>query len=169
MENTVGWSNSRKQTKNVPHVVSVYRKHMGYVDCYNRAINYLSTKRGSKSGGNPFFFYFLDCALVNSWVLYKSQGNKITQFQFRCMVADSLLGDTVLRKRSANSAIGESLLDLITRSKPSGRKDGVNVAQLASPRQNLSAWSARIALVSLRSTTLNTFNPRGWESNKINV
>ena len=80
-----------------------YRSNMGFVDSYNRAINYHSTKLGSLKWWKPIFFYILDCALVNAWVLFKDQGKDITQFDFRILIADALVKHTTLRKRQRTS------------------------------------------------------------------
>jgi len=90
-------------SRNIPYIIYLYRKWMGMVDQYNRCLGLLGTRRMSKKWWKPIFWYLLDCAIVNAWIMYNSVHTvSITQKKFRELLAIALLGETVLRKRKRN-------------------------------------------------------------------
>lgn len=91
---------SRKQkdgtAQNIPCPMAVkdYNKHMGYVDRMDHLKTLYEIDRQSNKWWHRIFFYFLDIAVVNSYVMFKSQseGSSLTMKSFRMAVASGLSG-----------------------------------------------------------------------------
>lgn len=90
----------KKERKNIemscPLIIKEYNKHMGGVNLLDSLIGKYKIKMRSKKWYTRLWYYLIDVAVVNAWLLYRrvetSKGKKptITLFDFRSEVAFSL-------------------------------------------------------------------------------
>jgi len=59
-----------------PQIVMDYNHHMGYVDKGDRMANSYSISRHTFKWTKKMFFYLLDLAILNSYILHSSCGGK---------------------------------------------------------------------------------------------
>jgi hypothetical protein len=85
-----------KKTIFIPPAVKFYRTYMGGVDLFDQYHAYYKLQLRSFKYWHAMFFFILESALVNAWVLY-SQSRKIanlplefTHFEFRAAIAKAL-------------------------------------------------------------------------------
>ncbi|XP_076036256.1 uncharacterized protein LOC143022126 isoform X1 [Oratosquilla oratoria] len=109
------WNKKDKQYDEVPcpNVVLEYNKFMGGVDLLDGLVAYYRIKLKSNKYYMKFFFHFLDMVTVNSWLLYRRDGNSLEipskklmdGLAFRSQVAEALTKcrKDVTRKRSRKS------------------------------------------------------------------
>lgn len=64
---------SGKEDVPAPCMVEDYNAHMGYVDAHGMRIRSYETNRTSKSWWRCVFFWLLDCACFNAYLLYLHQ------------------------------------------------------------------------------------------------
>lgn len=78
-----------------PHLIGMYNKHMGYVDCMDQHIaNYEVSIRGKKWYW-PLFRHMIDMTVVNAWQLYRMANNGsdcLNLLRFRRDIALHILG-----------------------------------------------------------------------------
>jgi hypothetical protein len=60
----------------IPPVVKQYRKNMGGVDTFDQLRSYVNLEMRSLKYWHPMMYFIFEAALVNSWVLYKSNREK---------------------------------------------------------------------------------------------
>ena len=75
-------SNHRQKLK-IPLMVDNYNHHMGGVDIADQLRGYNSTQLQARRNWMPLFFWLLDIALVNSFLLAEFKGWKGSQIKFR--------------------------------------------------------------------------------------
>ena len=81
-----------------PHAASLYGQFMGGVDNFDHLRERYRSGRQGKKAWKYLFWFLIDCALVNSYILYRKtsqriQGNKnFDQFAFRMELVPSLIG-----------------------------------------------------------------------------
>ena len=84
-----------------PHAASLYGKFMGGVDNFDHLRERYRSGKPGKKAWKYLFFFLLDCALVNSYILYKATSQRFTslrakkgfdQFAFRMDLAPALVG-----------------------------------------------------------------------------
>jgi hypothetical protein len=77
-----------------PPVVKLYSKYMGGVDRSDRMVRTYSVSRASKKWWFRLFYYMLDTAIANSYILYNSSPNhpKITELDFVKELSLALIG-----------------------------------------------------------------------------
>lgn len=77
-----------------PILVRDYNIHMGYVDKMDMLKSIYETDRKSKKWWHRIFFYFVDVALLNSFIIFKlrSTGKSLSLKNFRLSVAVGLIG-----------------------------------------------------------------------------
>lgn len=77
-----------------PAVVKIYTKHMGGVDRSDRMVRTYSVSRQSKKWWYRLFYYLLDTALANSWILYNSSRNhgELSELEYLKQLALALIG-----------------------------------------------------------------------------
>ena len=94
-------SGSRYLEITQPHAASLYGKFMGGVDNFDHLRERYRSGKPGKKPWKYLFFFLLDCALVNSFILYKATSQRITswyqkknfdQFDFRMELAPALVG-----------------------------------------------------------------------------
>nr|CAI5857468.1 unnamed protein product [Callosobruchus analis] len=96
---TVRRTNAKGEKEEVPCPVAVsdYNKYMGGVDKMDQMIERYSVVRKSRRWWMKIFFYFIDVAICNSFVIYKSSvtanGKKpISHLVFRSILVNELIG-----------------------------------------------------------------------------
>lgn len=86
---------SRKERKQIqvdrPAAVAHYNSTMGGVDLLDANVAQCRTVVRGKKWYFPLFLYLVDIAVVNSWTLFKLNGNKMTLHNFRTEIAEQLL------------------------------------------------------------------------------
>lgn len=98
--NSVG----RKESINCPAPVATYNRYMGGVDLYHQQLAKYSIQWQSKRWWLKIFYYFIDAAIVNAYILYKLEMRKnnkkpLHYLIFRSQLADELIGDFMGRKK----------------------------------------------------------------------
>ena len=88
-----------KKANSIPPAVKSYRANIGGVDLFDQYQAYYKLQHRSFKYWHAMFFFILEAALVNAWVLYKGSRERanlvveFTHFQFRAEVAKSLARD----------------------------------------------------------------------------
>lgn len=94
-------SGSRYLEIQQPHLASLYGRFMGGVDNFDHLRERYRSGKPGKKAWKYLFFFLLDCALVNSYILYKStsrqfgspyQKKNYDQFDFRMDLGPALVG-----------------------------------------------------------------------------
>ena len=67
----------------IPQMIDDYNHHMGGVDTADQLRSYNSTQLRARRNWMPLFFWLLDIALVNSFILAKLKNQAKTQVEFR--------------------------------------------------------------------------------------
>lgn len=77
-----------------PPVVKIYTEYMGGVDRSDRMVRTYSVSRKSKKWWYRLFYYLLDTALANSFILYKSSPNhdELSELDYLKNLAIQLIG-----------------------------------------------------------------------------
>ncbi|XP_063219616.1 piggyBac transposable element-derived protein 4-like isoform X1 [Bacillus rossius redtenbacheri] len=81
-----------------PVAVALYNKYMGGVDLFDQLTSYYNIQWKSRCWWVKVFYYLIDAAVVNSYILYKLEMNKlqkktVTHLMFRSQLADQLIGE----------------------------------------------------------------------------
>lgn len=97
--NSVG----KKESVNCPTPVATYNKYVGGVDLFHQYMANYSIHWQSKRWWMKIFYYFIDAAIVNAYILYKlemTENNKkpVHYLFFRSQLADELIGNFISRK-----------------------------------------------------------------------
>lgn len=89
-----------------PNSISEYNKHMGGVDQFDQMMSSYSISWKSRRWWLKIFYYLIDSAVVNSYVLYKTTLNlsqnktkPMSHLSFRSILADELIGNYCNRKQ----------------------------------------------------------------------
>jgi Transposase IS4 len=83
----------------IPPAVSGHNKHMGGVDRFDQYRSHLKLEVRSRKFWHPMFWFIIEAALVNSWVLYKCTCElagmtlKYTHFTFRKSITLALAAE----------------------------------------------------------------------------
>lgn len=93
---------------NCPTGIADYNKYMGGVDKFDQYMSPYSISQKSRRWWIKLFYYMVDTAIVNSYILYKESCNKnkkkyITHLEFRSRLTDELIGNFSCRKKSTTS------------------------------------------------------------------
>ncbi|XP_060880005.1 piggyBac transposable element-derived protein 4-like [Metopolophium dirhodum] len=91
-----------------PTGISDYNKYMGGVDKFDQYMSPYSISQKSRKWWIKLFYYMVDTAIVNSYILYKESCNKnkkkyITHLEFRSRLTDELIGNFSCRKKNTSS------------------------------------------------------------------
>lgn len=91
-----------------PTGISDYNKYMGGVDKFDQYMSPYSISQKSRKWWIKLFYYMVDTAIVNSYILYKESCNKnkkkyITHLEFRSRLTDELIGNFSCRKKCTSS------------------------------------------------------------------
>ncbi|KAB0790775.1 hypothetical protein PPYR_15415 [Photinus pyralis] len=95
------WSKPNKTTIEVnrPFSVKYYNKNMGGVDLLDQLLALYPLRRRNKRWYIRIFMHFLDVAVINSWILYKKDGNSdMDLLEFKGSV-----GRTLINRGTRNS------------------------------------------------------------------
>ncbi|KAL9976924.1 hypothetical protein ACROYT_G014267 [Oculina patagonica] len=87
---------------NRPNSVAFYNKFMGGVDMHDQARRYYNLTIKSVKWWKYLFWFFLDAAIVNSFIIYKESPDTstLTHLDFRLKLSKELIGNHVSRKRA---------------------------------------------------------------------
>lgn len=88
-----------------PNILADYNKHMNCVDRFDQLKSTYEIDRKSKKWWMRIFWHFIDCSVVNSYILYKLKKlPPITLKDFRRKVVDGLLAEKLvdLKTRQGN-------------------------------------------------------------------
>jgi len=72
---------------NIPKCINDYNNHMGGVDIADQYRSYYDTQLISLCTWFPIFFWLLDTALINSFIMYSNLGISLEHKEFRIQVA----------------------------------------------------------------------------------
>lgn len=93
-----------------PQALSDYNANMNFVDKFDQNLNLYKINRKSKKWWHRIFFYFLDAAVVNAFVLYKELNSpKISMKEFRRSVSQGLVADLVIKNKRKAYSCGETV------------------------------------------------------------
>jgi hypothetical protein len=82
-----------------PPIVADYSRHVGFVDKGDRMANNYSICRRTLTWTNKLFFYLLDLAILNSYILLSScGGTKISHRDFRFILVTNMLAQAGYRR-----------------------------------------------------------------------
>ena len=93
---------------NQPAAVHSYNKHMSGVDQHDQLRMNYSVGRNSKKWWPYLFWFFVNCAIVNSFLMYKetslrwNKKKKYTHLDYRIELAEGLIEGFSRRKRKAS-------------------------------------------------------------------
>ena len=96
--------NNVEQQIEKPTVICDYNRHMGGVDVSDQYVSSYSFIRKSKKWWRKMFFWLLEVAVVNSFILYnlnieRNQKSKLSHKKYRLQLIKSLVGDVRNRER----------------------------------------------------------------------
>ncbi|XP_051171549.1 piggyBac transposable element-derived protein 4-like [Leptopilina boulardi] len=96
-----------------PLAVSSYNKIMGAVDKFDQLKERYSIGRRSRKWWHRIFYFLIDLAIVNSYIMYKVKNgdSKKTHLDFRVNLAKQLISNTTYRKRTGrpSSFVGKKI------------------------------------------------------------
>ena len=97
----------KDQAMPCPPSLKLYTQYMGGVDRSDRMVRTYSTSRRSKKWWVRLFYYCLDTALANSYILYQHSPNysQMTYLQYVERVALGLIGTSSLIKRAQPNGV----------------------------------------------------------------
>lgn len=81
------------QNVNIPPPIIDYNRNMGGVDLSDQLIKYYNVLKKTKKWWKVLFFHFIDIAIVNGFILYKTSGGTLDQKSFRQEIAFELIKD----------------------------------------------------------------------------
>jgi hypothetical protein len=85
------FGNSPSKILKIPRVIKDYNSHMGGVDQADQLRGYHTTQITSRRTWMPLFFWLIDTALVNSFILAKHKGWSKSPEEFRNELLWSLI------------------------------------------------------------------------------
>ena len=89
-----------------PESIKLYNAYMGGVDLFDFRRKTYSCSRKSKKWWLRLFYFLVDMATTNAYIIYKEQPNvKLTQKDYILQVADCLMSKHSSRKRAAVQSI----------------------------------------------------------------
>lgn len=107
-----------------PKAISDYNMYMGGVDRFDQLMQTYSIGWRSKRWWLKIFYYYIDAAIVNSYIMYKHnlkqtcpKTKPMSHLQFRSLLATELINNYSSRQRPGPSAHGTSV-------RKQGRADG---------------------------------------------
>lgn len=135
VETTVERTNSKgvRETVSCPVAVAQYNKFMGGVDRFDQHMANYTIVQKSKKWWMKLFYYFLDSAVVNSFILYTQSCNlknqkPMSHLKFRSALVNGLIGSFSSKKRKGYMpASGKAR----KRNSPSGRPTIENTIRLS--------------------------------------
>ena len=82
------WGESPRKTVAIPKIIDDYNHHMGGVDIADQRRSYYNTQITSRRTWMPIFFWLLDTAIINSYLI---AGSKEEHIDFRLNLAWGLI------------------------------------------------------------------------------
>jgi len=77
-----------------PRVIEDYNAHMGYVDKLDRMVNSYGIARRTWKWTKKLFFHLTDMTILNSFLLHKTCGGKMTHKRFREVLVRNLITES---------------------------------------------------------------------------
>jgi len=102
----------QKESVNVPIALSDYNEYMGGVDLFNQKISYYAYEHRSAKWYKRVFYYFLEVAIINSYIIYTSVvENKCSQKEFREKVIEALITTPELKSSRSDKKRSRSIFE----------------------------------------------------------
>lgn len=131
-----------------PNALTEYNNNMNCVDRFDQLKSTYEIDRKSKKWWMRIFWYFMDCAVVNSYVLYKLKKlPPITLKEFRRKVIDGLLAEKLVEIKSKREIHGEPI-------QKKSRKVPLEVRLTSSSHQPIRSTRRRCALCSTKANPM---------------
>ncbi|CAI6372740.1 unnamed protein product [Macrosiphum euphorbiae] len=98
-------SKGEKVPVSCPTGISDYNRYMGGVDKFDQYMAAYTISQKSRRWWIKLFYYFIDTAIVNFYILYKERCNKakkkyVSQLDYRPMLTDTLVNNFSCRKKN---------------------------------------------------------------------
>ncbi|XP_050705681.1 piggyBac transposable element-derived protein 4-like [Eriocheir sinensis] len=133
-----------------PICVTDYNKNMNSVDKFDQLMASYKLDRRSKKWWHRIFFYFLDAAVVNSYIVFRTLKNNMPLKEFKIHCVEGLLATRLVQRK--RSATNESPLE-IKKSKPTVP---VEIRRKESSHQPKRSTRRRCALCSTKTKEVRT-------------
>lgn len=98
----------RKEQVKCPKSIADYNIYMGGVDRFDQLMASYTVSWKSRRWWLKIFYYLLDCAVVNSYIVYREvakdvlpHAKRLSHLSFRSKLADELISDYMSRKRQS--------------------------------------------------------------------
>ncbi|CAH1998105.1 unnamed protein product [Acanthoscelides obtectus] len=102
-----------------PMALVDYNSNMSFVDRFDQMKSSYELDRKSKKWWMRIFFHFIDCCVVNSFILYRLRGlKKLPLKDFRRRVVDGLLGERYVQISADHETHSEAPFKKIKRAVP---------------------------------------------------
>lgn len=90
-----------KTKVNCPSIIKKYNSKMGFVDHFDHLKSLYEINRRSKKWWHRIFWFFIDCAIVNAFVIFKHLKQEKGRFlEFRLsLVAEEIMANKTMSKR----------------------------------------------------------------------
>lgn len=93
-----------RENATCPTAIADYNRYMGRVDLFDQHMSPYSISRKSRKWWVKLFYYFIDSAIVNSFILHeqyskKNKGKGMSHLQFRSSLVNGLIDSYTSRKR----------------------------------------------------------------------
>lgn len=95
----------RKEEVKCPKAIADYNTYMGGVDRFDQLMSSYTVSWKSRRWWMKIFYYLLDCAIVNSYIVYREVAKDVlphskilSHLSFRSKLADELIADFTSRK-----------------------------------------------------------------------
>ena len=99
---------------NRPTSVSLYNKFVGGVDMQDQARRYYNVTLKSVKPWKYLFWFFLDTAIINLYILYSESNEKrIMHLDFRLKLSRELIGNHCSRKRAGRPRSNPAFADVL--------------------------------------------------------
>lgn len=87
-----------------PRCVADYNKNMSAVDKFDQLMASYRLDRRSKKWWHRIFFYFIDAAVINAYIIYKAIGNQISLKEFKIHCIEGLLAATLVKRKRPSTS-----------------------------------------------------------------
>lgn len=167
--NDVATANRREKNGDVttipcPIVLKDYNANMNFVDKFDQLKGNYAISRRSKKWWHRIFFHFLDCCVVNAYIVYKDivasrpSKEKMSRKDFRRHIYMEIMKESESRKRLSNDSLPTSINEHKPYVPPFIRLEGRK-------HQAMAATSRRCALCSTKRIPVRT----SWECDTCRV
>lgn len=96
--------NGQIEDINCPRILLDYNMNMGFVDKLDQLKSNFGLDRRSHKWWHRIFFHFIDICIVNSYILYKLNGQQISHKDFRRAVVTGLVAEKLVHLKTTRSS-----------------------------------------------------------------